>query len=839
MNNVLKRIIVLAIIYVGTAAGLIYFGGRDKEDLTTQMSEASLPVVYLSYDSITINELHGYTGEMNALSMRDSITPLTEDNIIPITIDTYGTQVDQLTYEVRSLNGDRLVQDGEREDFVTKDGTLKLDLKLQKLMDEDTEYVLRLGLVCADSTVYYYTRIMETEDCNVKESIEFVTGFHDMTLNPTDQTYLASFMEPDETEENTTLQRTTIHSNLEQLTWASFEGTPVTDPIPTIKEVNSVYNVITLNYVMSSVGENGELEYYNVEEYYRVRRGLQRMYMLNFERTMEEIFRGENQSFADDAVQIGICSPNIKYYSNGSGKNVCFVQEGELWTFGGDTGRLTQAFSFRGFEGIDARENYDQHDIQVQNIDEEGNIDFVVYGYMNRGDHEGQTGISVCRYNASSNAVEEQLFVPSEESYQIMKEKLCRLMYIGDNGHFYLAAGGNIYKIDLTTKEYSKMVEGLTEDAFRVSEDGRYVAWTVPEEDGFAETLHVLDLEEETVTEIKAEEGSYIKPLTFMGTDVVYGLAAADEVNELETLNIFPMYKVCIADSTQESHPVLKTYEKSNYYVTDASVEGNTIYLGRVFKDGSVYLEAEEDTIVNQEEGNDALVTLTSYTSEEKQLQYQLQMPEGNRVRSVQLVTPTWVVGETDPVLELEMKESGSCYYAFAKGEVLLGTDNLREAIGVANENMGVVVDEAQQYVWKRAKKTEQDPLTLAMDVPGDTPAEKAVAILQSAAGMSVNTGMDLRNLTGLANAMNEMTDTVKWLDLSGCRLEEMLYYVSQGTPVMAYETGEQVSLIVGYDEDHVTLLDPVSGDKSELTMEDAVDRFDRMGNIYMTYIER
>ena len=41
---------------------------------------------------------------------------------------------------------------------------------------------------------------------------------------------------------------------------------------------------------------------------------------------------------------------------------------------------------------------------------------FLVYGYMNRGPHEGFQGISLCRYD-SSGAIEERFFIPSTESY--------------------------------------------------------------------------------------------------------------------------------------------------------------------------------------------------------------------------------------------------------------------------------------------------------------------------------------------------------------------------------------------------------------------------------------
>ena len=48
-------------------------------------------------------------------------------------------------------------------------------------------------------------------------------------------------------------------------------------------------------------------------------------------------------------------------------------------------------FSFRGYEGIDSRENYGEHDIKIVGVDEVGSVDYIVYGYMNRGIHEGKS----------------------------------------------------------------------------------------------------------------------------------------------------------------------------------------------------------------------------------------------------------------------------------------------------------------------------------------------------------------------------------------------------------------------------------------------------------------
>ena len=55
-------------------------------------------------------------------------------------------------------------------------------------------------------------------------------------------------------------------------------------------------------------------------------------------------------------------------------------------------------YTFYDAENRDARTMYDAHGIKILDIDDSGNVKFAVYGYFNRGKHEGETGISVFAY---------------------------------------------------------------------------------------------------------------------------------------------------------------------------------------------------------------------------------------------------------------------------------------------------------------------------------------------------------------------------------------------------------------------------------------------------------
>jgi uncharacterized protein YvpB len=74
-------------------------------------------------------------------------------------------------------------------------------------------------------------------------------------------------------------------------------------------------------------------------------------------------------------------------------------------------------------------------------------------------------------------------------------------------------------------------------------------------------------------------------------------------------------------------------------------------------------------------------------------------------------------------------------------------------------------------------------------------------------------------------------------LDLTGCELEEVLYYVNLGTPVFAMSSNTDALLVVGYDASNVFLYDPLTGETEKTGTEDATELFRNAGNVFFGYI--
>lgn len=842
MRKGLIKIVVLLGVFVLTVAAMGLFDHQGSVDMTLEMRPATLPVVYLQQGDTRINALYGYSSEMDGMGMRDTITPLEQDLSLPVVVKTYQNQIEEVEYEVRSMDMERLVENGTVGKFSQKNGEAGFTLQFQNILEEETEYVLVLTVHYSGKQAYYYTRIARASDYFIKESLEFVKNFHEQTFDKEKSDSLATYLEPDNLGDNTTLQKVTIHSSLRQVSWADFKGERLEVPVPSIKEMGSSYNTVLLQYVLTSTGEYGEVEYYNVEEYYRVRydQAIGRMYLLNYERTMNQIFRGENGMVDNGRLMLGIRSLDVDFTANEQGNIIAFVQEGELWSYNSGSHKLSQIYTFRNPEGVSDRENNPQHQIEIMKVDETGSMDFVVYGYMNRGKHEGETGISVFHYDSVGNTIEEELFIPFDKSYEALKAEWGRLFYVSDGNIFYLLAQDTLYQIDLYAKEAKQVMEGLKPGNYAVSEDGRYIAWQDGQDKDRTEVLKIMDLEGEETREVRSSQGAYLKPIGFVESDFVYGAARPEDVAADIAGNArFPMYKVTIVDKDSK---VVKEYQKEGFYISKAYVERDTIFLDRVVRSENGFVNAEQDTIKNQQLESSRKISIEISQSEQKQSQVQIALGTGpgETVQKLQVVVPQELAVKESRTLKLDTGRQQENYFVYSGGRIVLSTASLTEAIISADQHMGVVIGQEQKYVWKRGRKSVQPMIGAGtIDVSGvsGNSAARCLTYLLQAEEINIDVDDLISQGETPKQILTEALKGQKVIDLTGCSVDQVLYYVNLGTPVFAMVNTEAV-LIVGYDEHNTLLYDPDLNVVRKMGRQDSNTMFEGTGNIFLGYLE-
>lgn len=838
-KNVIKPMILTLVFFVA----MVVIGAVtnfSNEDLTTSMSAATLPVVYLHYEDTVINELHGYTQEMDVTGMRDTITPIGEDRELTVKIASFGQKVKKLSYQIRSMDSERLVADGEVTDLKKEKSKYYTTLKIQNILEKNEEYVLILTVSGSKRNIHYYTRITQAEDFYVKECLDFAMQFHEYTFREDAAEFIPTYMDP-ASGDATTLNYVDLSCTLKQITWGDFKGTPLTEPIASLKEVNSSYNVIVLQYVLTSVNESQETEYYNIEEYYRLRQTDARMFVLNFERTMNQIFRGENNFVSDTYnILLGIRNSDVEYKASEAGDIICFVQEGELWCYHVKDHMMVQVFSFLGAEGIDARENWKQHDIKIIRMDEAGSVDFIVYGYMNRGTHEGEVGMGVYHYDGLARTIEEEAFVPFDKSFEVLKSEMGQLMYENEQSMAYLMMEGSVYKIDLGTLQVQAVVTGLGKESYAISASNRYIAWV--EDVNASDTIHLMDLRTGKVSDISDGSGVYLRPLGFLEEDFIYGAADTSKVVVNAAGNTdFPMDYLKIIGITDKGFEELKEYSKSRRYIDKLDIANATITIHLLKKNDGQYVAAGVDSIMNREAETEGKVVEGKIVTDQKETQVILSQSAMLSSSKLKMITPKNVILDTPRTLTIPTETEQERYYVYSKGKIVISTDSITEAISAANDTLGIVVDEKQNYVWLRARKSAQsafEGITAGSDDKDADSIAKSMSALLYWSGTDVNVNEQLgRGLTPKEVLEQNIADATAF-DLTGCSVDEVIFYVSCQSPVFAMTSSNSAVLITGYNGDKIFYYNPSTNSTESISYEDADMWFAKAGSIFFTYLK-
>lgn len=841
MSKKYVKPVILTVIFFVSVLVFSMLTNKVNKQTTTNMAEASLPVIQFLHEGKTMNELHGYVQKMDIQSMRDGLMPIGEERNLQLEILTYGSEVKNLSYKIRSIDGNRLIVEKKNADITVSKEKANCSISLPSLFEDNQEYHMEIALQVGDREIYYYTRITQAQNCYTSESLTFALEFHSQTFQDNAGAFIQSYMEPN-TGNNRDLSYVDLSSSLTQVTWADFTGVKLTEPVVSFKEINESYNVIVLDYIMINVNDEKELEYYNIEEYYRLRHTPTRTYVLNFERRMNQIFRMENNFlFKNTGLSLGIRDNDIEYLSNDSGNYITFVQEGELFSYDRLNNTISKVFSFRGEEGMNTRENSKEHEINIIYVDEAGSISFIVYGYMNRGIHEGQVGVGAYYYDGISQTVEEEVFIPTNQSYEVLKAELGNLMYVNQQKMLYFMVNQKVYQIDMNSFTSSILLESDTDQCYSVSKSGRYLAWVDSKKLYSSKTIQLEDLKTGITYEVRSDKENYVIPIDFVGEDFVYGVFSASNVKkDFIEGEIIPMDKIEILNTSEEKQEVVKSYVPRSGKIGKVSVDESNIHIELVAVSGSQLELSGEDTIMNRDTETTNGVTLKKNITETKQTQWILQLKGTPKDTVVEKIIPKQILIEKPRTLELEIDNKGY-FYVYARGKVLLATTDAGQAVRCANENYGIVVDENMKYIFKRARNHSQAAMTNLLINSADENASsltKALSVVLAKEGVSVSVSdMIASGQSPIQIMKNALRDSTV-LELKGCTIEDLLYFIDQGTLVFAKTGKDKAILLTGYQSNSISYYDTSTRQNKTISYQEAEKLFEAGGNYFIAYVK-
>lgn len=814
---------------------------RGHDNLTMEMAPPTLPMVTMVTGGVEYNQLHGYLAATDVAFQREHVTVLGEDRDTGFVVDTCGRNVSGIWVEVRSADGSRLIESTEIKELQYEDDRISGTIALKDLIERDTQYSLTILLeMDGEGQASYYTRVIWSDNLHLTEKLDYVLDFHERLYDKEAARELTKYLETNsKLESNVSFHKVNIHSSFRQITWGDLDVTEVQAPTIRLAEIATQTASLLMDYIVSTQ-EGREKTYYTVTEYYRVRYTTDRIYLLDYERTMTQIPEPDRM-FSGDKILLGITGTDVPMLESEDGNVVVFQVADRLFSYNVTTNKLTVIFGFYDEDHADARTMYGQHSIKILHVDEGGNVQFAVYGYMNRGRHEGEVGIQLYTHNSSQNTIEELLYIPYDKSYAVLDAEMKRLLYLNREQKLYLMLNNGVYGIDLSGRTYSRLLESTQDEGLQVSEDHKIAVWPEGEDIYHSNSLEIRNFGSDTRNTVSVPAGEVIRPLGFMEEDIIYGVAHADDIQvENSGRTFYPMYKVCICNSEGE---LLKEYRQQDVYVTECTVEDNQITLDRVRRlETGEYEETEQEHITNNLEAEKGKNVIVAVDTEKYQRYVEIQLRNEMDSRTLMTLTPKEIVYEGGRKLQLPAAEDYVRYYVYGP----YGVDGIfvspAAAVNLAYELPGVVVNGEGVCVWLRGNRVAKNQI---MAIKEESVSEERGALAVCLDAMLANEGIT-RNSQYLLDRgetvlriLEENMEDADILDLTGCPLDAVLYYVNRDIPVLALLEDGSAVLLVGFNEYNAGMLNPLTGSIEKMGMDDSGEWFEENGNQFITYMKQ
>lgn len=839
-NTSTGKFILFGVLFMVTAViTFISMNYQSEVAATTTMTEATLPIVMMETENNTLfNRMYGYTCELEKAPLDMQLTPLPADRKLPVVIDTYGQEITALSYKVRNEKDLSLIENTEVSDFQTTPEQVRAKLNIKNLIEDNTPYILELAVTTRQhEKIYYYTRMISGTDYSLQDKIDFVLEFNHDTFDPASLSDIAKYIETSKSGNNSNFGKVNINSTQAQIGWGDLDPFVESNIVPSVLDVNGDVAIIVLEYTMGAANDYDSFDTYAVHEYYRIRQTKNGMYLLQFEREASQLFDSRNDLLTSGKINLGI-QPDDEVTALSSADNnfTYFVNMGTLWCYDTKQNAFVKVFSFESEDGDNVRERYNHHRIKIMSVEDSGTCNFLVYGYMNRGAHEGDVGISMCTYNYTDNEVTERLYIPVNMPYELLLENVGDVAYVTSDNVFYILIDGTLYAIELSSKEVMTAVNGLLKGSYDVSANGQMIAYSMNGSLYDTNSIRIFNMEQGQEHVIQAEVSDRLRVLGYINNDLIYGIAHAEDIlTESSGTTTFPMYALHIMDA---DYQVIKDYGQEGIYVSGAEVDGQRINLTRVVSDGAGgYTAASIDQLINRDENvvtGTVAETITTVARKQETVLVLVNAISG--MQNVSMKSAREVAFSQNGFFELPQKVSGQGkYYVHGCGLYFGGYENAAKAVRQAYEHLGTVKDCNGKLVWKRFKNASGSIKGLSSGGCSQTESlAVSTDILMRYAGYETQAQAAI----SMGQTVIEVMDAcggIHGLNLKGVSVEQVLSFVSEGYPVIG-GTEEGYVIITAYDSEEIVYLDTKTGAEKTVKLSDAVKLFSEGGNVFITY---
>ena len=290
---------------------------------------------------------------------------------------------------------------------------------------------------------------------------------------------------------------------------------------------------------------------------------------------------------------------------------------------------------------------------------------------------------------------------------------------------------------------------------------------------------------------------------------------------------------------------VLKTYHKDNVFVVGSEIQENQLNLSRVVFDeeSGSYEAVSDDQIMSTEEVKTGSNTIGYVTTEAYETICQIVVKNEIDGKSMLRLSPKEVLFEGDRAVRTPGTDvMEPRFYVYGKNGIEGIYVNPGKAVDLAYRAAGVVVDDDGDYIWRRETRSSRNQImAITEDKVTETKGSLAVCLdtILRFEGISRNTQRLLNRGDRVFDILRNDLQECTILDLSGCSLDAVLYYVNKDIPVLANLEDGNAVLIVGFNELNIVVMDPVEGTLEKKGMNDSTEWLNENGNQFVAYIRK
>ncbi|MEE1229338.1 MAG: hypothetical protein U0K57_10265 [Lachnospiraceae bacterium] len=852
MNETVKRRVIYSVlavvIFILAVIAFNYHESSKMGERVSELANAKYPVMAVGSDSADYNKMSAYVSKVDLSVVRNRYTVLGENRTLKLKLHNYGYDITAIHYNLFESDPQDPTEKGTINKLTAnkKEGVREGTINFKTNIEQGKTYYLRLSVRLNDSqVVYYYTKLVNGSGYGLDDYLTFAKNFHEATLNRDNfNKDYSSYLETDINKQVNTLQNINIKSSSEMVTYGTMvvkeEGTPRFE----VCEINGTYAVLRLRSILSCQIAEGLVQYYDVDETFKMRYTPQRMYLLDYQRSMNSYYNKDMIDSANNYIGLGIhAADKIDYKSADGGKKVCFVSEGQLWYYDYNNSNVMQVYSSFSDNIADLRNDNDEQGIKVLKFNKKGDITYLVYGYINRGSREGYNGIEIVHYDASSNTNRELAFLKTSAPYESMDNDIGYFSYLSKDNVFYCQVDGDFHEVDLKKGKDKILRSGIVNDSLTASKQQNIIAITSSKEKEDNTEIDMIDLETGKKKTFTADSDERICSVGFLSNDFIYGVADAKDVHIKRSGAVeFPIKILHIVNIDGKE---IRNYSKAGRYITDMKIEGNVLEMRFSAKKGSRFVKTSQTDYIRYKEDENNRVSLTTEYSTVYYTQLYMRFPSDVYVQvEPDLVSSRVVMDKPRKVVTLKRSgKSALQYYVYASGVKKDVYTDLTDAILAADEARGIVIDSRENVLWQCI--FEDYDQVAGMDQVEKVASDKyslagCLAMIAGVNGKTARADLIYHDIKKNPKSMSKLIQEYsgkRALNLNGCTTDEILYYISKGSPVLAKLTQNRYVIVMSYNQTKIRYLDPVTGNSTAENRDTVAGELKKAGNRFYSYL--